>query len=377
MTAAAAPVGAPAGTDSAGTVPGGPVRVTPPDAPDAPAAVPAVGLAGTNATRSVWFFVALGVLVLVLLASLSVGSKNIPFAAVWSALFGYDGSNDHVIIRDMRAPRTVLGLLVGIALGLSGAMIQALTRNPLADPGILGVNAGAGFAVVVGVAVFGVVSIQEYIWFAFAGAVVTTVVVYVIGSLGRGGTTPIRLTLAGIALGAVLSGVASGITLLNPRVFDAMRFWGAGTLSNRTWEMVSTVAPFVLVGIVIAFAVARPLNAVALGDDLASSLGANINRTRVWVVVAVTLLCGAATAAAGPIGFVGLMVPHVARWIVGPDQRWIMAYTLVMAPILLLVSDIVGRVVLRPSELQVGIVTAFVGAPVLIWLIRRRKVSGL
>lgn len=374
MTAAAAPVGAPAGTDPAAIPPGGPVRVTP---PDAPAAVPAVGLAGTNATRSVWFFVALGVLVLVLLASLSVGSKNIPFAAVWSALFGYDGSNDHVIIRDMRAPRTVLGLLVGIALGLSGAMIQALTRNPLADPGILGVNAGAGFAVVVGVAVFGVVSIQEYIWFAFAGAVVTTVVVYVIGSLGRGGTTPIRLTLAGIALGAVLSGVASGITLLNPRVFDAMRFWGAGTLSNRTWEMVSTVAPFVLVGIVIAFAVARPLNAVALGDDLASSLGANINRTRVWVVVAVTLLCGAATAAAGPIGFVGLMVPHVARWIVGPDQRWIMAYTLVMAPILLLVSDIVGRVVLRPSELQVGIVTAFVGAPVLIWLIRRRKVSGL
>lgn len=357
--------------------PPGAQHADPSDTPVAAPAVPAVGLAATNATRTLWFVVALAALVLVLLASLSVGSKTIQFSSVWTALFGYDGSNDHVIIRDMRAPRTVLGLLVGIALGLSGAMIQALTRNPLADPGILGVNAGAGFAVVVGVAVFGVVSIQDYIWFAFAGAVVATVVVYVIGSLGRGGTTPIRLTLAGIAIGAVLSGIASGITLLNPRVFDAMRFWGAGTLSNRTWEMVATIAPFVLVGTAIALAVARPLNAVALGDDLASSLGANLNRTRVWVVVAVTLLCGAATAAAGPIGFVGLMVPHVARWIVGPDQRWIMAYTLAMAPILLLVSDIVGRVVLRPAELQVGIVTAFIGAPVLIWLIRRRKVSGL
>ena len=352
-----------------------PAAAPPAGAP--PAAVVAVGLARTNTTRLLWFLLALGVLTLVLLMSLSVGSKTIPVASVWDALMGADATDDHVIVRDMRAPRTVLGLLVGIALGLSGAMIQALTRNPLADPGILGVNAGAGFAVVVGVAVFGVVGIQEYIWFAFAGAVVTTVVVYVIGSLGRGGTTPVRLTLAGIAIGAVLSGVASGITLLNPQVFDAMRYWGAGTLSNRTWEMVGTITPFVLVGTGIALAAARPLNAVALGEDLATSLGAHIKGTRVCVVVAVTLLCGAATAAAGPIGFVGLMVPHVARWIVGPDQRWIMAYTLVMAPILLLVSDIVGRLVLRPAELEVGIVTAFVGAPVLIWLIRRRRVSGL
>ena len=341
------------------------------------ASAPPVGLARTNATRTTWLLVLAGLLVVALLLSLAVGSKNIPFATVLSGLFTPDGSDDHIIVRDMRAPRTVLGLLVGTALGLSGAMIQALTRNPLADPGILGVNAGAGFAVVVGVAVFGVVSIQQYIWFAFVGAVVTTVVVYVIGSTGRGGATPVRLTLAGIAIGAVLGGVSSGITLLNPRVFDAMRFWGAGTLSNRTWEMVGTVAPFIVAGTLVALLVARPLNAVALGDDLASSLGANLTRTRVWVVVAVTLLCGAATAAAGPIGFVGLMVPHVARWFVGPDQRWIMPYTLVMAPTLLLVSDVLGRVVLRPGELQVGIVTAFVGAPVLIWLVRRRKVSGL
>ncbi|MEP7764281.1 iron chelate uptake ABC transporter family permease subunit [Sanguibacter sp. 25GB23B1] len=335
------------------------------------------GVAHNNATRSLWLLVLVGALALALLLSLAVGAKTVPFTNVLSALFAPDGSTDDVVVREMRAPRTVLGLLVGIALGLSGAMIQALTRNPLADPGILGVNAGAGFAVVVGVAVFGVVEIEEYIWFAFLGVIVTTVVVYVIGSMGRGGTTPVRLTLAGIAIGAVLGGVSSGITLLDPQVFDAMRYWGAGSLSNRTWEMVGTVTPFILAGTAVVLLVARPLNAVALGDDLASSLGANLGRTRAWVVVGVTLLCGAATAAAGPIGFVGLMVPHVARWFVGPDQRWIMPYTLAMAPVLLLVSDVIGRVVLRPAELQVGIVTAFVGAPVLIWLVRRRKVSGL
>lgn len=355
----------------------GPVEPDADSTPE-PAAAPApAGIAHSNATRGLWLLVLVGVLALALLLSLAVGAKTVPFTSVLSALVSPDGSADHVVVREMRAPRTVLGLLVGIALGLSGAMIQALTRNPLADPGILGVNAGAGFAVVVGVAVFGVVGIQEYIWFAFLGAIVTTVVVYVIGSMGRGGTTPVRLTLAGIAIGAVLGGVSSGITLLDPQVFDAMRYWGAGSLSNRTWEMVGTVAPFVLAGTAVALLVARPLNAVALGDDLASSLGAHLGRTRAWVVVGVTLLCGAATAAAGPIGFVGLMVPHVARWFVGPDQRWIMSYTLVMAPVLLLVSDVIGRVVLRPAELQVGIVTAFVGAPVLIWLVRRRKVSGL
>ncbi len=185
-----------------------------------------------------------------------------------------------------------------------------------------------------------------------------------------------RLTLAGVALGAVLGGI-SGVTLLDPAAFDRMRFWGAGSLAGRTMEMAGTIAPFVVVGLVLALVVARPLNTVALGDDLASSLGAHVGRTRVLVGVAVMLLCGAATAAAGPIAFVGLMVPHVARWTVGPDQRWILPYSAVLAPVLLLVSDVVGRVVVMPGELQVGIVTAFVGAPVLIALVRRSKASGL
>lgn len=335
------------------------------------------GVAATNARRLAGLMVCTGVLVLVILLSIAVGSRDIPLPTVLDALFAYDDSNDHAIIQSLRLPRTVLGLMVGAALGISGALIQALTRNPLADPGILGVNAGASFFVLIAVGYFGFTSLDAYIWFAFLGAVVTTVVVYLVGSAGRGGATPISLTLSGVAIGAILAGVSTALTLLNPSAFDRMRHWGAGALSGGNYDTVITVAPFVVVGLVLAALMARPLNAVALGDDLAKALGANILRVRTIVVVAVTLLAGGATAAAGPIGFVGLMVPHVARWIVGPDQRWIFAYTLVLAPVLLLVSDVVGRIVMRPGEIQVAIVTAFVGAPVLILLARRRKVSGI
>ena len=335
------------------------------------------GVAATNARRLGGLMVAIGVLAFVVLLSIAVGSRDIPLPTVIEALFAYDDSNDHAIIQSLRLPRTVLGLLVGAALGISGALIQALTRNPLADPGILGVNAGASFFVLIAVGYLGFTSLDAYIWFAFLGAVVTTVVVYLVGSAGRGGATPISLTLSGVAIGAILAGISTALTLLNPSAFDRMRHWGAGALSGGNYDTVITVAPFVVVGLVLAALMARPLNAVALGDDLAKALGANILRVRTIVVVAVTLLAGGATAAAGPIGFVGLMVPHVARWIVGPDQRWIFAYTIVLAPVLLLVSDVVGRIVMRPGEIQVAIVTAFVGAPVLIALARRRKVSGI
>lgn len=335
------------------------------------------GVADSNAARSLWLLVAIGALVLVILTSIAVGSRDIPISTVLDAIFAYDDSDDHAIIMALRVPRTALGIVVAMALGVSGALIQALTRNPLADPGILGVNAGAAFAVSLGVGVLGISSVHQYIWFAFIGAIAATMLVYAIGSVGRGAATPVRLTLAGIAIGAVLNGVTSGLALLDPVTFDRLRFWGAGSLSTPGAENVYAIAPFLLLGIGLAIVVARPLNAIALGDDLAAALGANIRRIRMVVVVAVTLLCGAATAVAGPIGFVGLMVPHVARWIAGPDQRWITAFTLVLAPILLLSADIVGRLVMRPGELQVGIVTAFVGAPVLILLARRRKVSGL
>lgn len=224
---------------------------------------------------------------------------------------------------------------------------------------------------------FGVGSISGYVWFAFAGALVVTVMVYVIGTAGRGAATPVRLTLAGVALGAVLTGMTTALILIDPETFDQMRHWNAGSFAARDLAVLSPVVPFFVVGLLLAAIAARPLNAVALGDDLAAALGTHVVRTRVIVVVAVTLLAGGATAIAGPIAFVGLMVPHVARWIVGPDQRWILAYTIVLAPVMILVSDVIGRVVVRPGEIPVGIVTAFVGAPVLIALVRRKNASGL
>ncbi|WP_108461059.1 iron chelate uptake ABC transporter family permease subunit [Devosia naphthalenivorans] len=335
------------------------------------------GLVETNARRWFWLAVVVLVLLATILASLMVGSRDLGIGRVLDALFAYDDSDEHVIVIALRLPRTILGLGVGLALGTAGALIQALTRNPLADPGLLGVNAGAYFAVVVGVGAFGLSGIGGYIWFAFAGAIVTTVLVYLVGSAGRGGGTPVRLTLAGVAIGAVLSGISAGITLLDPGTFDRLRHWAAGSLVGQSHETILVTFPFIAAGLLLAFVVARPLNAVALGDDLALSVGVSVRRTRVVVILATTLLAGAATAAAGPIGFVGLMVPHLARWIAGTDQRWIFAYTAVLAPILLLAADIVGRLVLRPGELQVGIVTAFIGAPVLIALARRRRVSGL
>ncbi|GAA0037001.1 iron chelate uptake ABC transporter family permease subunit [Brevibacterium metallidurans] len=328
--------------------------------------------------RSVGLIVSLALLVIVVLASLAIGTRDMPLSEVIGAFVAPSGSDDQLVVLELRYPRTVLGILVGMGLGLAGGLIQALTRNPLADPGILGVNAGASFAVTVGIAFFGITSIGGYIWFAFAGALLATTGVYIIGSSGRNRTVdPIRLTLAGVAVAAVLAGLTKGILLTNERAFDAFRSWDVGAIAGRGFDTVTAVAPFIVIGVVLALALSHSLNAVALGDDLAASLGTSVNRTRILSIIAVTLLAGAATAAAGPIGFIGLMIPHIARWIVGPDQRWILGYSVVLAPILLLASDIIGRVVMKPGELQVGVVTAFVGAPVLIALVRRKKASGL
>ena len=328
--------------------------------------------------RALGLVAALITLVVVIAASLAIGARDMPISEVLGAFFAPTGSDDQLVVLELRLPRTVLGILVGMGLGLAGGLIQALTRNPLADPGILGDNAGASLAITIGVAFFGISSITGYIWFAFAGALVATVGVYVIGSAGRSRTVdPIRLTLAGVAVAAVLTGLTKAILLTNERAFDAFRSWDVGAIAGRDFDTVTAILPFIVIGTVLALALSHSLNAVALGDDLAASLGTSVNRTRVLSILAVTLLAGAATAAAGPIGFIGLMIPHIARWIVGPDQRWILGYSLVLSPILLLASDVIGRVVMKPGELQVGVVTAFVGAPVLIALVRRKKASGL
>lgn len=306
------------------------------------------------------------------LASLAIGTENVSLPTVWHAVTDYRDIGDQWIVHDLRIPRTALALLVGLALGLSGTLIQAVGRNPLADTEILGINAGAALFVVSAIAFFGLTGIWTYIWFAFAGALFAMVVVYLVGMAGRVTVTPVRVLLAGVAVGAVLDGIGFVVRLRNPRAFDNMRFWDAGALDGRSLEVAAAISPFIALGAALCVIVSRSLNVTALGEDLAKSMGGNVARTQALSLIAVTLLAGAATAGAGPIGFVGLMVPHAVRRFTGPDWRWILAYACFVAPALLLGADIVGRVIIRPAELPAGIVTAFLGAPVLIWLIRRR-----
>ncbi len=328
--------------------------------------------------RLVGVVVLLALLALLAFASMAIGARTTSLTTVWAAITAFDPANtDHLVIMDLRFPRTLLGLLVGAALGLAGTVMQGLTRNPLADPGILGVNAGASLFVVVGIAVFGVVDVSGYVWFAFAGAGFATVVVYSIASLGRDGATPIKLAIAGAAVTAALSAVTTSFLLLDQATFDQFRFWQVGTLSGRDLGIAATVAPFLLLAIVVSLALGPLLNTLSLGEDIARGLGANVVGGRVVSALVIVLLCGGATAACGPIGFVGLAIPHVARMIVGPDYRWALPYATVLAPILLLASDIIGRVIARPAEVQVGIITAIIGAPVFIALVRHRKLSEL
>lgn len=318
---------------------------------------------------------AVAVLALVCVASIGIGAKALPLSDVWHGLFHYAGSGDDVLVREVRVPRTVLGLLVGAALGLAGAVMQALTRNPLAEPGILGVNAGASAAVVSAISFFGVTSLTGYVWFAFAGAAIVSVAVYFLG--GSRSSTPVRLALAGTAVTAALYGYVNAVQLLDSAALDRLRFWTVGSLASANTETVGKVWPFIAAGVVLTVFIARPLNALEMGDDTARSLGANLTRTRVLAMLAVTLLCGAATAACGPIVFIGLMIPHLVRTLTGPDLRWILPYAAVLSPVLLLGADVVGRVIARPSELQVGIVTALIGGPVFIYLVRRKRMSQL
>lgn len=336
------------------------------------------GVLSSGWSRGTGVLVTAGVLGVVVFASVAYGSKTIDLGTVVDSFTSYDAANNnHLIIRSLRVPRTLVGLGVGAALGLAGAVMQGVTRNPLADPGIFGVEAGAALAVVVGIYVFGVGSLTGYVWFAFAGAGVASVAVYGVGSVGRGGATPVKLALAGAAMAALLSSLTSAILIIDVTTLDQFRFWAVGSLAGRNRAVVEQVAPFLVVGAVLALAAGRGLNTLALGDDMARSLGQRVHLTRATSAAAVIVCSGAAVAAAGPIGFIGLTIPHVARAICGPDYRWILPWSIVLGPILLLGADIAGRIVARPGELQVGIVTAFIGAPFFIALVRRRKLAEL
>lgn len=320
---------------------------------------------------------AVAALAVVMAGSLALGTRPIALSAVWEALAGNGQGQDARIVTELRVPRTLLGLVAGIALGLAGTLMQALTRNPLADPGLLGINAGAAAAVVLAIRVLGISSVAGYIWFAFAGAAAAFTMVYLLGTRGRAGASPQRLVLAGAAVGATLLSLTNAVALLDVTTFDRYRRWVVGTVANSDLSVVAVVSAFVAVGVVISLVLARPLNALALGEATAHALGANVARTRVWTAVAITVLCGAATAACGPIVFLGLAVPHVARALVGPDQRWLLPYSLVLAPIVLIVADVIGRLVVRPGELEAGLVAAFIGAPVFLVIVLRRKMAHL
>lgn len=340
-------------------------------AANAPSIAPA-----STPRRLATIVVGLVLLALLAVASLFIGSGDIPPAEAWRLLLEGDGSSNAVIVREYRVPRTLLAIVVGIALGLSGAIIQAITRNPLADPGILGVNAGAYTAVVLAAAFLGSSLTGAHVAFSLAGALLASLVVYGIGTTGPAAGTPTKLVLTGTAFGAVLTGISFAVTLTRPEVFDRVRFWAAGSLQNRQFDTLWAVLPFIIAGVALALLLPRALNALALGDDVAVALGSRPALTKLVGVAAVTLLCGAATAAAGPIAFVGLMIPHALRSLVGPDQRWIVPLSLLAAPILMLAADLLGRVAVS-SELPAGVVTAFLGAPVLIALTRRKGARGL
>ena len=289
---------------------------------------------------------------------------------MWHGLFD-EGTGGYTVVHQMRLPRTLLGLLTGAALGLAGGVMQALTRNPLADPGLLGINAGAAAAVVSAISFLGLGSFAGYVWFAFAGAGAVAVLVYAVG--GGRTATPARLALAGAAINAALYSYVNAVQLLDTAALDRLRFWTVGSLAGAPAGTITSVAPFIAAGVVLALALARSLNTLTLGEDSARALGAHPARTRAVAMVAVTLLCGAATAACGPLVFVGLMVPHLVRALTGPDLRRLLPYCAVLAPVLLLTADVLGRLLARPSELQVGVVTAVLGGPLFLYLVRRRR----
>jgi iron complex transport system permease protein len=327
--------------------------------------------------RTAGLLAALVLLAAVSAASVAVGSVHIPLGDVIGALVDPEATDEHVIVRDVRVPRTLVGIAVGAALGVAGALLQGLTRNPLADPGILGFESGAALAVVAAIFLLGVSSIAGYVWFALAGAAVAGGVVYALGASGGSRAAPVTLALAGAAVTALLTALTSAILILDVQTLNEFRFWVAGSLAGRDLDVLAGALPFMAAGLLLAFGSGRALNTQALGEDLARSLGQRVGRARAAGAAASVLLSGAAVAVAGPVAFIGLTVPHAARAIAGPDYRWVLPYSAVLGAILILVADVIGRVVAAPAEVPVGIVMAAVGVPAFIALVRRPRLAEL
>lgn len=330
-----------------------------------------------RARRATVTLVSALLLLLALVMSLSFGSNAISWPQVWSALFNPDSSAETGVIRELRLPRTVVAAIVGAALAVAGGIMQSLTRNPLADPGILGINAGASLLVVTSVALGGLAGVTTYVWFALLGAGLAAAGVFVLAGTGRNGGTPVRLALAGVSISAALAAITQIVILSDQEAFNEFRFWVAGSLEGRGWQVLAATWPFLLAGVVLALLLGPALNVLALGDDTGHALGLSVGRTRVLAMVTVALLCGGATAAVGPIAFVGLAVPIAARALVGTDQRWVTVLCLLLGPVWLLLADTLARVVLAPQEVPAGIITALLGAPVFVAIVRQGKVVAV
>ncbi len=329
---------------------------------------------GATLRLSKWLglFLGLGLLLVCLVLSLTLGAADIAPGTVFNALFHPSGSFDQLIVLTVRLPRVLAGVLVGAALAVAGAVMQGLTRNPLADPGILGIEAGAAFAVVLGVLTFGSPPLSTYALFAALGAGGAAAFVYTLGSLGRGGATPLKLTLAGAVSTAFISSFTTAILIMDQTTLDQVRFWTAGSLAGRNLPLVGQVAPFILAGLALALLLGRQITTLSFGDDVAAGLGQNTVVTKLLAAAAVVLLAGGAVALAGPIGFVGLVAPHLVRFFIGADYRWILPYSALLGGMLVTLADIGARLVIRPQELPVGVMMALVGAPFFIYLARYR-----
>lgn len=330
----------------------------------------------TSILRGLWLGAALAIGIVLAFASIRIGTRDVPLSDVFAALRGNIETVGQAAVAT-RIPRTALAAMAGAALGLSGAIMQGVTRNPLAEPGILGVNMGASLAIAVGIAWFGITSAPAFVWTAIFGAGATAVFVYTIGSMGRGGATPLKLALAGVATSVAFTSLIIAVVLPRADIAGGIRSWQIGGVGGATFETIRLVLPFLAAGLLMSLVSARKLNALAMGDELAAGLGEHVALARGLSALAAVVLCGATTAACGPIGFVGLVVPHLCRLLIGVDHRWLLPCSALTGAGLLMAADVLGRIVARPSELEVGIVTAFLGAPFFIWIVRRQRVREL
>jgi iron complex transport system permease protein len=324
-----------------------------------------------NITRLIGLVFTIFLLLLLMCMSIVYGYTDTSWKTAIETFTNYNASNEHIIIQSIRLPRALIAAVVGASLAIAGALMQTLTKNPLASPGIFGINAGAGFAVVIAVSLFSIVSIQAFTWLAFLGAAVAAVSVYFIGSIGREGLTPMKLTLAGAAMSAMFSSFTQGLLVMDEAALEQVLFWLAGSVSGRKLESLTSVVPYLAVGWLGALLLATKMNVLAMGDDVAKGVGLNTGFVKIAVGIVVVLLAGGAVAVSGPIGFIGIVIPHITRSIVGIDHRWVIPFSALLGAILLLAADIGARYILMPQEIPVGVMTAIIGTPFFIYIARR------